>query len=116
MHEKYSPELAILAFPSNQFSQEPRNNKEIKEFAREKGAKFQMFAKVDINGKTTTPLYQYLKRVSGGTFTNDIKWNYTKFLVSRSGRSFKRYSPHVNPLDITNDIEHLLSIPPQPVR
>jgi len=115
LHEKYSPNLAILAFPSNQFSQEPRNNKEIKKFAKEKGAKFDMFAKVDINGKTTIPLYKYLKKASGGSLTNDIKWNYTKFLVSRSGQSFKRYSPHVNPLDITNDIEHLLSLP-QPER
>ena len=68
-----------------------------------------MFSKIDVNGDNTDPLYQYLKHVCGGTLGDYIKWNFTKFLVDRNGKPVKRFSPHVKPEDIENDILNLLS-------
>lgn len=109
LHDTYSPDLAILAFPSNQFGgQEPRSDPEIKQFALEKGAQFEIFSKIDVNGANAISLYKYLKKEATGTLTNDIKWNYTKFLITKSGKVFRRYSPHVDPMSIANDIEYLM--------
>ena len=66
---QYNGALAILGFPCNQFgSQEPGTNAEIKEFAQGKGATFDMFAKIDVNGDSADPLYKYLKKAKGGWF------------------------------------------------
>lgn len=102
--------LRILAFPCNQFGkQEPGSDAEIKEFAKAQGAKFDLFSKIDVNGKTASPLYVFLKRAKGGLFGDNIKWNFTKFLCSRDGVPVKRYSPTTAPLDIATDIEKELS-------
>ncbi len=112
LHEKYSSKgLSILGFPCNQFlNQEPGTNKDIKEFCSlTYQVKFDMFSKIDVNGDDASPLYKYLKSSQSGLFgTGLIKWNFTKFLVDRTGKVIKRYSPSTNPSEIEDDIKELL--------
>ncbi|MDF1877861.1 glutathione peroxidase, partial [Sulfurimonas sp. SAG-AH-194-L11] len=95
LYEKYKDDgFMVLGFPSNQFmSQEPGTNKEIKFFCQKTyDVKFDMFAKVDVNGEKTAPLYKFLKKEQGGFLWMDaIKWNFTKFLVDKEGNVIKRY-------------------------
>lgn len=66
--------------------------------------------KIEVNGKTTHPLFVYLKKeLPGGLFGNRIKWNFTKFLIDKNGVPYKRYAPITKPLVIENDIEKILS-------
>jgi len=100
-----SDKLAVLGFPCNQFGgQEPGSNAEIKAFARGKGAKFDIFAKIDVNGPDTHPVYQKLKSGAGA----DIKWNFAKFLIS-NGETIKRYEPTTSPKAILPDIESAIN-------
>jgi len=111
LYDKYHDKgLEILGFPCNQFlSQEPGTEEEIKNFCTTSfGVKFDMFSKIDVNGKNTHPLYKFLKQNAGGFLTDDIKWNFTKFLVDRNGKVIKRYAPSTEPKDIAADIEKLL--------
>lgn len=102
--------LRVLAFPCNQFNgQEPGDNKQIKEFAANKGYNFDMFSKINVNGAGAHPLYIYLKSKQHGILTNDIKWNFSKFLCNRHGVPVKRYSPTDAPLNAENDIKAELS-------
>ena len=102
--------LRILAFPCNQFGgQEPGSEEEIKEFVKGYGVEFDMFSKIDVNGPNAHPLYVFLKNAKHGTLTNNIKWNFTKFLCDKQGVPVKRYSPTVSPLDIVKDIEKELN-------
>ncbi len=102
--------LVILGFPCNQFaSQEPGSAEEISKFCSlNYGVTFPMFMKIDVNGKNTDPIYKYLKNVLPGTLGNDIKWNFTKFLLDRHGKPIKRYGSSTEPKDILKDIEYLL--------
>ena len=112
LYKKYSSKgLVILGFPCNQFAgQEPGNAEEIAKFCSlTYGVNFPMFAKIDVNGDNADPLYKYLKKVLPGTITNDIKWNFTKFLLDREGKPIKRFAPTVKPDEITGDIEKLLA-------
>lgn len=111
LHEKYSPDLAILAFPANLFTQqEPGTNEQIKKFAVEKkGAKFDMFAKVDVNGESAIPLYKYLREQKPGWLSDAIKTNFTKFLVNKKGVCVARFAPTTSPLKIEPDIQKLLA-------
>lgn len=112
LYKKYeSKGLVILGFPCNQFlSQEPGNEAEIAKFCSNKyNVTFQMFGKIDVNGDNTHPLYKYLKTSLSGTMGNDIKWNFTKFLIDRNGKPVKRFAPTVKPEEITGDIEKLLA-------
>ena len=112
LHELYSDkDFAVLAFPSNQFSkQEPGSNEEIQEFCTLNYAvTFDMFAKVDVNGENTIPLYQFLKKEAKGLLsTEGIKWNFTKFLVDKNGKVCGRYGSAKKPMDIEKDILDLL--------
>jgi len=111
LNEKYNSKgLSILGFPCNQFlSQEPGTEEEIKNFCMSSfGVSFDMFSKINVNGKDTHPLYKYLKKSAGGFVTDDIKWNFTKFLVDREGNVIKRYAPSTTPKEIEEDIEKLL--------
>lgn len=111
LHKKYEPQgLSILAFPCNQFGgQEPGTEAEIKKFAEGYGVKFDMFSKVKVNGSDTHPLWDFLKTKQGGMLGNFIKWNFTKFLVDRSGNPVSRYSPQTNPKPtIEKDLVKLL--------
>ena len=77
--------LRILGFPCNQFGgQEPGTEAEIKEFATSKyGVKWDLFAKVDVNGGNADPLWAFLKEKQSGFLINAIKWNFTKFVVDK---------------------------------
>jgi len=112
LYEKLHPRgLEILGFPCNQFgAQEPGSEEEIAQFCDlNYGVKFPLFAKIDVNGATTAPLYQYLKKAKPGLLgTEAIKWNFTKFLVDRKGAVVERYAPNVEPEAISGDIEKLL--------
>ena len=102
LHKKYSEtgiKLAILAFPCNQFgSQEPGTNKEIKKFAEGYGVKFDMFEKIDVNGKNAHPLWVYLKEQEGGFLGSAIKWNFTKFIINKEGKPVARLGPMDDPI------------------
>jgi len=112
LHMKYgSRGLKILGFPCNQFGgQEPGDTKKIADFCHKNyGVDFQMFAKIDVNGKTAHPLYKYLTETAPGLMgSKAIKWNFTKFLIDRQGRIVERYAPNVKPEDIASAIEKLL--------
>lgn len=126
--------LEILGFPSNQFKQqEPANGSEIKEFCMlNYGVSFPLFAKTDVRGNDAHPLFNYLtteapfkgfdekdamgrliKTITENEYPlykddNSVKWNFTKFLVDRSGKVIKRYEPQISPLDIEEDIQALI--------
>ncbi|HLP06486.1 MAG TPA: glutathione peroxidase [Paludibacter sp.] len=102
--------LVILGFPCNQFGgQEPGSPEEISNFCSlNYGVTFPMFSKIEVNGKNASPLYKYLKNELPGTFGNEIKWNFTKFLIDREGKPVKRYASNVKPESIRTDIETLL--------
>jgi len=103
--------FTVLGFPCNQFgAQEPGTEKEIESFCElNYGVKFPLFAKIDVNGDDTAPLYKYLKKTKPGLLgTEAIKWNFTKFLVDRKGNVIERYGSNVEPAAIAPDIEKLL--------
>ncbi|CAK9141878.1 unnamed protein product [Ilex paraguariensis] len=111
LYEKYKDQgLEILAFPCNQFgAQEPGSNEEIQQFACTRfKAEYPIFDKVDVNGSNTTPIYKFLKSSKGGLFGDDIKWNFSKFLVNKEGHVVDRYAPTTSPLSIEKDIKKLL--------
>ena len=110
LYDQFSPDLAILAFPCNQFGgQEPGNNSQIKHFVREeKGGQFDLFSKIEVNGDNAIPLFKYLKEKQQGWFTKRITWNFTKFLVNQSGVPVQRFYPHYSPARIAPYIRHLL--------
>lgn len=101
LHEKYEATngLRILGFPCNQFGgQEPGTEAEIKEFARDKyNVKWDLTSKVNVNGDDAHPLWKYMKSKQGGTLGNFIKWNFTKFIVDKSGQIVARYGPTTDP-------------------
>jgi glutathione peroxidase len=102
----------ILGFPCNQFGQqEPGNEDEIKRFCSQTyDVTFPMFARIEVNGPRTHPLYQYLKQQQPGILGSEaIKWNFTKFLVDRQGRPRKRYGSIDKPESIEPEIAALLS-------
>lgn len=112
LHEKYSSRgLRILGFPCNQFlSQEPENEASIAKFCKlNYGVSFDMFAKIDVNGSNTHPIYKHLKSSSKGIFGSEaIKWNFTKFLIDKNGKIVKRFAPSDTPEQIENEIKKLL--------
>lgn len=103
--------LAVLGFPCNQFgAQEPGDAEEIKKFCALKyDVSFPMFAKIDVNGANTHPLYALLKREKRGLLgTEAVKWNFTKFLVGKDGTVLERYAPNDTPEKIRGDLLALL--------
>uniref|UniRef100_U5ETL1 Glutathione peroxidase n=1 Tax=Corethrella appendiculata TaxID=1370023 RepID=U5ETL1_9DIPT len=98
--------LRILAFPCNQFAnQEPGTNEEIKCFLKDRNVKFDLFEKIDVNGDTAAPLYQYLKKKQGGTLFDAIKWNFTKFIINKEGIPVERHGPSTSPLELKSNLE-----------
>ena len=103
--------LVVLGFPCNQFgAQEPGDAAEIANFCSlTYDVTFPMMAKVDVNGPKAHPLYAWLKRQKKGLLgTEAIKWNFTKFLIDRSGEVIARFAPTVEPRDIEGAIEAAL--------
>jgi glutathione peroxidase len=115
LYKKYQAQgLEILGFPCNQFgSQDPGTEKDILEFCQTTyGVTFPMFAKIDVNGQDAHPLLQHLKEKAPGIFGSEtIKWNFTKFLVDKTGEVKERYAPATKPSDIEPAIKALLNIP-----
>jgi glutathione peroxidase len=107
--------VVVLGFPCNQFGgQEPGTEVEIAQFCEVNyGVTFPMFAKIEVNGADTHPLFQYLKHQRSGILgvlgVEAIQWNFTKFLVDRSGSVVKRLSPATSPASMKPEIEKLLS-------
>lgn len=116
--------LEVLGFPCNQFlEQEPGSDTEIQDFCRTNfDVSFPMFAKVEVNGSGASPLYGFLRSEQPGNFgpeygeffdviskirpdaqADDVKWNFTKFLVDRDGKVIKRYESPVSPADVEAD-------------
>jgi glutathione peroxidase len=112
LYEKYADKgLVILGFPCNQFGQqEPGTASEIQSFCETRfGVKFPLFEKVDVNGKDAHPLFQYLTKAAPGLLGSEaVKWNFTKFLVDRSGKKIERYASMAKPEDIDKAIQKLL--------
>ena len=107
LHGRYGKKgLAVLGFPCNQFGgQEPGTSGEIAHFcSTEYGVTFPMFAKIEVNGTGTHPLYTWLKQAKPG----DISWNFSKFLVDRKGHVVGRYDSSTEPAAIRKDVESLL--------
>ena len=103
--------LVVLGFPCDQFGhQEPGDENEIKKFCSlNYDVSFPMFSKVDVNGDHAHPLFKYLKNEAPGLLgSRGIKWNFTKFLVDKSGKVVKRYGSMDKPESIIKDIERLL--------
>jgi glutathione peroxidase len=103
--------LEILGFPCNQFgAQEPGSEQEIESFCEVNyGVTFPMFAKIEANGDGTAPLYRFLKTAKPGLLGSEaIKWNFTKFLVDRTGNVVERYAPNVEPESFAGAVEKLL--------
>ena len=134
LYQKYKDRgFTIIGFPCNQFmKQEPGNNQEISEFCSVRyGVTFPLSGKVDVRGETAIPLFQYLtsqkefkgfekglknktfglmlrNRYKDGFHDNQIKWNFTKFLIDRNGNVVSRHESPVKPKDMAGDIEKLL--------
>lgn len=100
----------ILAFPCNQFmNQEPGTDQQIQSFCQTHyGVTFPLFSKVDVKGKKAHPLFQFLSKQSSGLITDEIKWNFTKFLVNKKGEVVGRYAPTTTPKKIEKEIQALL--------
>lgn len=134
LYEKYLDRgLIILGFPSNQFGEEPGSNEEVNVFCQiNYGVSFPLFEKIDVKGDDKHPLFNYLTEQAGfegfdvsqstgkllqnmlevqdpSTLANDeIKWNFTKFLIDRQGNVVKRFETPIDPMDIEPAIEELL--------
>jgi len=114
LHEKYSTHgetgLDIIGFPCNQFgNQEPKSNEKIAEFVAKYNVQFKMMDKIKVNGSSTHPIFKFLKKALPGTFGNFVKWNFTKFLITRDGEPYKRYGPKESPLSFESDIQDVLA-------
>ena len=111
LQREFSPRgFCVLGFPCNQFGrQEPGSAEQIAAFcANTYEVTFPMFDKIDVNGSNAHPLYNYLKREKTGLLGSSIKWNFTKFLVDRSGKVVARHAPTMTPQGLKREIEALL--------
>lgn len=113
LYDTYNKQgLEIAAFPCNQFGQQEQgSNDEIQSFCQlNYGLSFPVYSKIEVNGENENPLYTFLKSEKKGLLGEDIKWNFTKFLVDKNGQVVKRFAPQTNPLKMKKDIEKLLAI------
>ena len=112
LYEKLEPEgLTVLGFPCNQFGgQEPGDAAQIGAFCEKNyGVTFPIFAKVDVNGEAAHPLFKFLKHEKAGLLGIEaIKWNFTKFLISRDGQVVARYAPQTKPEELEAPVRKLL--------
>ena len=117
LNQKYKDKgLVIIGFPCNQFKeQDPEGDEKIEEFCQlNYGVTFQIMRKGDVNGPDAQPIFEYLKaqapteEYNGLKAKSDIKWNFTKFLISKDGETIKRFAPTTEPKDFEKDIEEML--------
>ena len=113
LHKSYAGQgLAVLGFPCNQFgAQDPGTDSEIAGFCQVNyGVSFTMMHKINVNGDQADPLFKWLCAEAPGLLgTKAIKWNFTKFLISRRGQVLKRYAPTDKPAGMTRDIDAALA-------
>jgi len=113
LHQAYADKgLVVLGFPCNQFgAQDPGQDSDIASFCQVNyGVSFPMMSKIDVNGPSAHPLYQWLSGQAPGLLgSKAIKWNFTKFLVGKDGRVIKRYAPLDKPQALARDIEAALA-------
>lgn len=115
LYERYANQgFEVLDFPCNQFNnQASGSDEQISEFCKlNYGTTFPRFAKIEVNGANTSPLFAHLKKQKSGLFGKNIKWNFTKFLVDQSGKVVKRFAPTFTPSQIEAHIIALLSQQP----
>ncbi|WP_054711705.1 glutathione peroxidase [Bacillus sp. JCM 19041] len=108
LHQSFNEDgLRVLGFPSNQFmNQEPTSDDEMENVCKINfGVTFPLFAKTNVKGIDANPLYKHLKSKKKGTIGEEIKWNFTKFLVNRKGEVVGRYAPQTKPKQIEEDIK-----------
>jgi glutathione peroxidase len=114
LHKTYGSQgLVVLGFPCNQFgAQDSGSNGEIAEFCQlNYGVSFPMMEKIDVNGASAHPLYQWLAAEAPGLLgSKAIKWNFTKFLVGKDGAVVRRYAPTDTPAGMAKDIEAALAV------
>ena len=111
LNQKYKDRgLVTIGFPCNQFNhQDPGTDSEIEDFCQlNYGVTFQIMKKIDVNGDGAHPIFKFLKSKTKGLLGSAIKWNFTKFLISRDGEVIKRYAPITAPEKIVKDIEEML--------
>jgi glutathione peroxidase len=112
LYDDYADQgLVVLGFPCDQFGhQEPGTEEEIGAFCQQNyGVSFPMFAKIEVNGDHTHPLYRWLKDEKSGRLGAKIKWNFTKFLIGRDGRVLTRFSSTTEPAKLRPEIERALA-------
>ncbi|XP_033217140.1 glutathione peroxidase-like [Belonocnema kinseyi] len=109
LYHKYKEQgLSILAFPCNQFkAQEPGTSEEIKEFVKKYGVTFDMFEKIEVNGENAHPLWKWMKAQPNPakSLGKDISWNFTKFVISKTGEVVARFTPHTEPKEMGETLE-----------
>lgn len=113
LYQKYRDQgLVILGFPCNQFgNQEPGGAEQIAQTCQiNYGVTFPMFAKVEVNGPQTHPVFQWLKSRLPGWFGAKVRWNFTKFLVGRDGQPIKRFAPVTRPERIESAVRRALGL------
>ena len=111
LYKKYKDRgLVVIGFPCDQFAhQEPGSDAEIAEFCRlNHGVTFPLMSKINVNGENAHPIYKYLKSAAKGTFGDAIKWNFTKFLISRDGSRVERFAPTTKPEALDSRIAEIL--------
>ena len=109
LYDKYSDRgFVVLGFPCNQFGKQDPDDEVRNTCLINYGVSFPMFEKIDVNGVNAHPLFNYLKSAASGILGNDIKWNFTKFLIDRKGRVVKRFAPITKPWAIEEYIIKLL--------
>ena len=111
LYQKYKDQgLVVLGFPCNQFgNQEPGNADDIQEFCQVNyGVSFPIFAKIDVNGSDAHPIFKYLKSELSGLLGGKIKWNFTKFVIDKTGKPVKRFAPTTEPSGMDSYIERIL--------
>ena len=109
LYEKYSDKgFVILGFPCNQFGRQDPDGEARNNCLINYGVRFPMFERIDVNGANAHPLFNYLKVEADGILGNNIKWNFTKFLIDRKGKVVKRFAPITKPEKIESYIMELL--------
>lgn len=104
--------LVVIGFPCDQFAgQEPETNETVVGVCQMNfGVSFLLSEKIEVNGEGTHPVFAYLKTHSKSALGKDIKWNFTKFLVSSDGNTIKRFAPTTTPDKLLPDIQQFLGV------
>lgn len=113
LHQDFKDQgLIVIGFPCDQFAgQEPETNENMVNVCKINfGVTFTLSEKINVNGKDTHPIFDYLKNNSDSGVLKRIKWNFTKFLVSPDGNSIERFAPNVDPKTLRPKIEQFLKI------